>query len=216
MHQPPGEDRPPRATAGRQKGYLAGGLVALAAAVAGASLVWQHDRPSPSASTTTPDEQGARVMTKVNKSDAEWRAELTPEQYEVTRRKGTERPSPASFGTTRKTASTSVCAAAPNYLLPTRSSTRTAAGPASLRPTIPKTCRKRRIAPGEWSGPKSFARTAAHTWATCSTTAPSRLACATASTPRRSSLRRMPRVGSRRGSKLSSRAGAATNPAILR
>jgi peptide-methionine (R)-S-oxide reductase len=30
-------------------------------------------------------------MEKVSKSESEWRAELTPEQYEVLRRKGTER-----------------------------------------------------------------------------------------------------------------------------
>jgi len=31
-------------------------------------------------------------MEKVTKSEQEWRQELTPEQYEITRKKGTERP----------------------------------------------------------------------------------------------------------------------------
>ena len=35
--------------------------------------------------------QGVKEVEKINKTEAEWRQQLTPEQFEVTRRKGTER-----------------------------------------------------------------------------------------------------------------------------
>ena len=40
----------------------------------------------------TPDEIEVTTLEKVKKSEQEWRNELTPEQYEVVRNKGTEAP----------------------------------------------------------------------------------------------------------------------------
>lgn len=39
--------------------------------------------------------------TKIEKTDAEWRQELTPEQYRVLRRKGTERPWTGEYAQTK-------------------------------------------------------------------------------------------------------------------
>lgn len=60
---------------------------------------------------TRPDARAARigaVTTPIRKTDEEWRSELTPEQYRVTREGGTERPFTGRY-TDEKTAGTYKC-----------------------------------------------------------------------------------------------------------
>ena len=56
------------------------------------------------------------MAAKVNKSDAEWRENLTPEQYRVTRKKGTEAPFSGEYWATDKPGSYAcVCCGAPLF-----------------------------------------------------------------------------------------------------
>ena len=54
-------------------------------------------------------------MAKIEKTDAEWRQQLTPEQYRVTRKKGTERPFSGEYDK-EKAAGTYRCVACGNEL----------------------------------------------------------------------------------------------------
>ena len=54
-------------------------------------------------------------MEKIDKTDAEWREELSPEQYEILRNKGTERPFTGRYVDTKEDG-TYACAACGNEL----------------------------------------------------------------------------------------------------
>jgi peptide-methionine (R)-S-oxide reductase len=63
--------------------YAIAGLTAVVLALI-VGLVW-------SMGDSIPERAGHPMSGKIEKSDAEWRQQLTPEQYRVTRQKGTER-----------------------------------------------------------------------------------------------------------------------------
>ena len=146
--------------------------------------------------------------TSTDDSDPDnWKSRLTPEQYHVTREKGTEAAFTGKYWNHKGTGCTNASAAALLSLIRRPSMIRERAGRASPSRSTRRTSKPTWISACSPSEPKCSAGSAMRISATCSMTAPSRPTCDTASTrPRSSSKKHSP---SRRPA---SKARASNNP----
>ena len=124
-------------------------------------------------------------MPKITKPEADWKQQLTPEQYRITREKGTERAFTGEYhdchadGVYR-----CVCCGADLFDSDTKFDSGTG-WPSFYQPLKKENVAEEDDRKFSCIAPRCCARSAARTWAMSFRTARSRRGCATASTPRR-------------------------------
>ena len=119
------------------------------------------------------------MMEKIQKSEQEWREQLTEEQYRITRQKGTERPFTGEYVHNKETG-VYLCVACGNTLFNSETKYDSGSGwPSFYAPIDPE---KVEISVWGCAASRSCAAGAVHTWVTSSRMAPGRPDCVTAST----------------------------------
>ena len=116
---------------------------------------------------------------EIEKTDAEWRAQLTPQQYEILRQQGTERPGSSPLLKEHRKG-IFACAGCDLPLFSSETKFESGTGWPSFYQPLDNAVGTTRTAPSECCGPKCIAAAAAAISATSSTTGRSRPACATA------------------------------------
>ena len=117
---------------------------------------------------------------KIVKSDEEWRRELTEEQYQVTRQKGTERAFTGEY-CHNKDRGVYHCVCCGNELFSSDAKFESGSGwPSFWQPLASGKVAEETDSSQAWCGPRRFAASATPIWVTSSPMVPSRRACATA------------------------------------
>jgi len=129
-------------------------------------------------------DDGARLgiysLAKVRKSESEWKKQLTPLQYDVTRPGATEFVFPGEPGNKHAPGYTAASIATTHRSIQERNSTPARAGRAFGKQSPRKMCVRKKISARACCERKSNARCATRIWVMSSQTDPSRPACATA------------------------------------